>query len=81
MANSINMTIPCKIGDKVWGIAKYSGSLTLKARRSTVSSMYFLDNMRLCIVAKCIARGEWGKDIFATKEEAEAEIRRRGDEK
>lgn len=70
--------IPCKIGDTVWGITKYSGGLTRKARKSTVSAMFFLDDMRLCIVARSISRGEWGKEIFATQEEAEAAIERCG---
>lgn len=70
--------IPCKIGDTVWGITKYSGGLTRKARKSTVSAMFFLGDMRLCIVARSISRGEWGKEIFATQEEAEAAIERCG---
>ena len=35
------------------------------------------DGMNLVICVKHIARGLWGKTVFATKEEAEAEIAER----
>jgi hypothetical protein len=36
--------------------------------------MYFGDNMRLGIVVKGVCHGEWGKNVFATEEEALAKI-------
>lgn len=74
----MNMIIPCKIGDTVWAIRNYKGvKQVLKGR---VSEMYFIEGMRLCIVAKNISRGEWGKVIFPTLEEAEKALRRRAND-
>ena len=66
------LDIPCKIGDTVWAIRKYNGVPT--PIKGKVSQMYFLDDMRLAIVVKGIARGEWGKSIFASREEAEKRL-------
>lgn len=60
--------IPCEIGDTVYAIRNFSG--TLKVRKGTVSEMYFIEGMRLCIVVKNVTRGEWGKTIFPSQEEA-----------
>ena len=65
--------IPCKIGDKVWTIRRYNG--INKAREGVVSEMYFDDAMRLAIVVKGLARGVWGKKVFATREECERAIK------
>lgn len=64
----MNMLIPCKIGDSVFAIRNYRGTKQILAGK--VSEMYFIDGMRLCIVAKNISRGEWGKVIFPSFEEA-----------
>lgn len=64
--------VPCKIGDTVWVVANYRGSKTIK--QGVVSQMFFLANMRLCICAQGIRRGEWGKVIFPTREAAEARV-------
>lgn len=61
--------IPCSVGDEVYVIRKYGDEQ--KIRRGKVSEMYFVEQMRLCIVVKDIARGEWGKKVFPTYEEAE----------
>ena len=75
-APSINaVEIPCKIGDEVWGIKKFTHGV--KACKGTVYQMYIVDDMKLSIVVKGACCGEWGKNIFATKEEAEAKIRER----
>jgi hypothetical protein len=64
-----NYYIPCKIGDTVYVIVKYNGIPTVK--RGEVSQMFFVgEEMRLAIVVKKIARGEWGKTIFPSREEA-----------
>lgn len=65
----ITVTLPCKIGDTVWAIRRYRNIRTYK--QGKVSEMYFIDGMRLCIAVKNVGRGEWGKDVFATKEDAE----------
>ena len=64
--------LPCKIGDWVWAIRSYHGKKHPK--RGIVSDMYFSQDMRLQIVVKHIARGEWGKTVFATDKEAYAAI-------
>lgn len=60
--------IPCKIGDEVWAIRNYNG--VKHPQKGFVSDMLFTRDMKLHIVVKHIARGEWGKDVFATYEEA-----------
>ena len=66
------MELPCKIGDWVWAIRSYHGKK--HPQRGIVSDMYFSQDMRLQIVVKHIARGEWGKTVFATDKEAYAAI-------
>lgn len=60
--------VPCKIGDLAWGIRCYKGVLV--PQRGIVSEMFFVSGMKLCIVVHHICRGEWGKSVFATKEDA-----------
>ena len=67
--------LPCRIGDRVWAIRNYKGVKIPK--EGIVSQMYFSDDMELVICVKFEARGLWGKTVFATKEEAQAEIARR----
>ena len=62
--------IPCRMGDVVWGIRKYNGGR--KVKQGIVKQMFFGEDMRLCICVTGACRGEWGKTIFATKEEADA---------
>lgn len=69
--------VPCKMGDIVWGIKTYNRGH--RAKQGKVVQMYFGEDMRLCICVKNVCRGEWGKNVFATKEEAEAAIERRTD--
>lgn len=64
--------IPCKIGDRVWAIRNFKG--VKHAESGIVNDMLFTKEMKLQIVVKYVARGEWGKVVFATKEEAEAAI-------
>ena len=64
-----NRVIPCKIGDTAYAIRKFNGIPTVKKGR--VSQMYFVgEEMRLAIVVAGIGRGEWGKMIFPSREEA-----------
>lgn len=69
------VVLPCRIGDTVWAIRCYRGVLVPQQGR--VSEMLFTDDMKLCIVVKHICRGEWGKTVFATKEDAERAIAER----
>ena len=71
----LTVDLPCKIGDVVWGIRIYHNGLA--AKQGEVNQMYFGEDMRLCICVKNVGRGEWGKAVFATQEEAMAEIERR----
>ncbi len=64
--------MPCKMGDEVWGLRKTRYSLS--PEKGIVHHMYFGDDMRLCICVKNVCRGEWGKNVFATYEEAEAAL-------
>lgn len=64
--------LPCKIGDTVWAIRCYRGVLV--PQQGKVSEMLFTTDMKLCIVVKHICRGEWGKKVFATMEEANVAI-------
>lgn len=68
--------LPCKVGDQVWALKRCNKEYYVPYQ-TVVSQMYFDDGMKLCIVAKNIARGEWGKTVFATKAEAEKEMERR----
>ena len=62
------VVLPCKIGDSVWGIRKHNRGKEVK--QGTVYQMFFGEHMKLCLCVKNVCRGEWGKNIFATKEEA-----------
>ena len=64
--------VPCKIGDRVWVIRNYKGHK--HPQDGIVSEMYFFEDMKLQIVVKNVARGEWGKTVFATREDAVAAI-------
>lgn len=64
--------LPCKIGDFVWAIRNFKGKK--HPQRGVVSDMFFNKRMELIIVVKYVARGEWGKAVFATDKEAYAAI-------
>lgn len=66
------IVLPCKIGDTVWAIRNYHG--VKHPQQGVVTDMFFLSNMELQIVVKFVARGKWGENIFATKEDAEKAI-------
>lgn len=69
------VVIPCKIGDFVWAIRNYNGFP--HPQQGKVAEMYFTADMRLHIVVSHIARGEWGKTVFPTFEEANEAISER----
>ena len=64
--------LPCKIGDTVYGIRRYQDRIV---KSGTVSEMFYNQNMELIIAIKNVCRGCWGKQIFATLEEAEAALK------
>lgn len=77
MAEKIITELPCRIGDAVWAIRRFSGGV-LRACEGVVSAMQYINSdMVLSITVENTCRGEWGKVVFATKEDAEAEIERR----
>ena len=69
------VTLPCKIGDTVWGVRRYRGILV--PQQGKVSEMLFTPDMELSIVVRHICRGKWGKKVFATREAAERAIAER----
>ena len=64
--------LPCKIGDTVYGIRRYQDRIV---KYETVSEMFYNQNMELIIAIKNVCRGCWGKQIFGTREEAEAALK------
>ena len=70
------MVLPCRMGDRVWGISNYCKGR--KVRQGVVREMFFGEDMRLCICVKGVCRGEWGKNVFATKEAAGASLTMEG---
>ena len=64
--------LPCKIGDTVYGIRRYKGRIV---KSGTVSEMFYNQDGELIIAIKNVCRGCWGKQIFGTREEAEAALK------
>lgn len=67
--------LPCAIGDAVWGIRNHKGHVC--AHHGFVSEMYYSKDMKLIIVIKNICRGEFGKSVFHTREQAEKALAER----
>lgn len=69
----MKIDIPCKVGDTVWGIC-HKGARGGKGgfvASGKVREMYFADtDMRLAIWVKNVCIGEWGRNVFATEQEA-----------
>lgn len=65
--------IPCREGDLVWVIRNYQG--VRHPQQGRVSELTITRDLRLMITVKHIARGEWGKAVFATYEEAAQAIK------
>lgn len=68
------LRLPCKVGDEMWAIRNYRG--VKYAQKGIVNEMFFTKEMKLLVVVKNIARGEFGKIVFLTKEEAEEALKR-----
>lgn len=72
-ARTVNL--PCEIGDTVWMLRKYHKDKTPK--EGNVWQMFFSPDMRLIIGIKGVGKGEWGKNVWATREEAEKALKGR----
>ena len=73
--HSTQVTLPCKIGDEVWGIRKHwKHDIVMPG---IVSEMYYLDDMSLAILVHGVCRGQWGTAVFPTYEAAQAAIKER----
>lgn len=72
----VTVDLPCKVGDIAWGIVREFRRQYIK--RGRVTEIYFADeSMTPAIkVWKCCT-GFWGKDVFATEQEALDELKRR----
>ena len=70
-ANGVTV-LPCKLGDTAWGIKRCNLGNVVK--QGEVYQMYFGEDMRLCICVKNVCRGEWGVNVFGTKEAAEEAV-------
>lgn len=68
--------LPCKIGDRIYGLRRYGDQLLLKTGK--VCDMYYDDEMRLVIHARHVCRGFWGRDVFGNEADALAELKSRG---
>ena len=68
----MQVDVPCKIGDVVWGIRCYKG--VPRAQYGFVSEMKFTHQMKLLITIKHVCLGHWGEKIFATQAECETAI-------
>lgn len=64
----MTVEIPCKIGDTCWAIRRTPGGK--KIFQTVVSEMYFVSDMKLVVVGRNISRGEVGKDIFLSADDA-----------
>lgn len=69
-----NIEIPCEIGDTVYAIRNYKGQRTI--RSGIVSEIIVLPNMKLQIVVRGVARGQWGEKIFPTFRAAKEALKR-----
>lgn len=59
---------PVQMGDLVWGLRHYCDQRLLKCGR--VSAISYNEEMQLCVTLKNACKGVWGREIFATQEEA-----------
>ena len=63
------LRLPCRIGDTMWTIRRYRG--VRHVQQGIVNEIFFNSKMRLIIVIKHVARGEFGETVFLTQAEAE----------
>lgn len=72
----MTVDLPCKVGDTAWGIDRKFERRYVKSGR--VDEIYFADEtMTPAIRVHRVCTGFWGKDVFATEQEALDELKRR----
>ena len=64
--------LPCKIGDKVFGLRRYGDQRLLKYGK--VKGISYNEKMELEIHVHQIGKGIWGRDIFGTEADALAAL-------
>ena len=77
--------LPCKIGEKLWGIRHLNGkggTITRIAQEGEVTSMLYSRDMELILVLQKIGHRKFGETAFYTREEAERALEemKHGDE-
>lgn len=61
------------IGQLAYGIRNYRGHRHIQ--KGFISEIYYLDNMSLNVAIKHVCRGELGKTVFLTYNEAEKALK------
>ena len=82
LANGV-IVPPCKVGDVVYDICTIFDESTLKPKTVIKPRIIdFVSKVGFIIESKGLVIGEkdFGKTVFLTKEEAEAELRKRGEQ-
>lgn len=64
---------PLRIGDCGWTYQKAANG-GWRVVSGKVTEMYFVEDKRLCIVIRRLRHGEYGKDIFTCREDAERRV-------
>ena len=82
LANGV-IVPPCKVGDKVWNLhQQYNGTFTIREGKISMITQKADKSWHLRITVNSSVWGftpnEIGTRYFLTKEEAEAELRKRG---
>lgn len=65
--------IPCRYGDTAYGIRRYRGQ-GLKIMAGEISEIGVTDRMEVWVAVKGVCRGQIGKNIFLSYEEAERKL-------
>ena len=72
----MTVELPCKVGDVAWGINRKFDRRYVQSGR--IDEIYFSDeSMTPAIRVRHVCTGFWGVDVFATKQEALDELKRR----
>lgn len=70
--------LPCKVGDTAYAIRRLSGGVR-RIVSGFIAEMYYISSdMALVVRLKNVCRGELGKEVFGTYEEAEAALNKKG---
>ena len=66
--------LPCKVGDTAWAVRNNKGVKI--PMPGVVAEMYFTQDMRLIVRVHGVRRGEVGKSVFLSLEDAEAALKK-----